>query len=265
MMKKEVALNDATPREILETIIEEQVPGIMSYLSRGRWHVAKVQIVRLGANRLGLEVIQSSSQKPHPVNIRVDQPVGLSIKYGYGKFVFETKVLDLRPSSKPGCGGVLDLSVPDRIEIVQRRSYFRVKVPSNLLVEVVMWHRYMGRDRHSVPRNYWSGRLIDISAGGMQIVVSNDKSPDFKMGQFITLRMTPLPYDQHLVVNAQIRNVLPTADGEKICYGLQLVGLEASVEGRETLKRLCDIVEKYYQMKKANDKEQKCQAQTAQV
>jgi hypothetical protein len=49
-------------------------------------------------------------------------------------------------------------------------------------------------------------------------------------------------------VSAQIRNVLPTADGSAVCLGLQLVGLEASVEGHQTLTRLARTVDQYYHM-----------------
>ena len=51
-----------------------------------------------------------------------------------------------------------------------------------------------------------------------------------------------------LIVNAQIRTVLPTADENAICLGLQLVGLEASQEGRETLTRIAQVVEYYHQI-----------------
>jgi hypothetical protein len=56
--------------------------------------------------------------------------------------------------------------------------------------------------------------------------------------------------------NAQIRNTLPTANGDGVCMGMQIVGLEASAEGRQTLKRLCDIVEQYFQINQSSAKQQ---------
>jgi hypothetical protein len=271
-MNETVRLRGDRPREILQTVIEEKVPAIMSYLSRGKWHVAKVQPTYLGANRLSIQV--SPRKKPHPINIQVDQPVGISLKYGYGKFVFDTTVVDLEASLCPTGGGTIILAVPDRIEIVQRRSYFRVAVPGSLKVNVLLWHRLhatevsacqksqkSGPDSRQMPLDHYrQGRLIDISAGGAQVAVDAGQGPDFKKGQFIGLRFTPLPYETPLMFDAQIRNILPTADNKSFCLGLQIVGLEASPEGRAVLHRLCNVVEQYYQINQSGAKQQDMQS-----
>ena len=330
-MNEVVMLRGAEPREILQAVIEKRIPAIMSYLSKGKWHVAKVLLTNLGANRLSVEVGPQSRHtgfgrascntsqdgnpntgagaremdpilekdrkmeppKPPPVNIQVNQPVGISLKYGYGKFVFDTTVVGLEPSPDPTTGGTIVLAVPDRVEIVQRRSYFRVDVPKSLKVNVLLWHRRRNRgtkneirDTKDETRNYWQGRLVDISAGGAQIVVDDGVSqhplsglgspvqgpegsefakdremeaPDFKKGQFIGLRFTPMPYETPLMFDVQIRNILPTADGKSICLGLQIVGLEASAEGRQVLQRLCNVVERYYQINQSSAKQQEMQ------
>jgi hypothetical protein len=267
-MKEVAMLGAAEPREILQAVIGKKVPAIMSYLSRGKWHVAKVLLTDLGACRLNAEVLPT--KRPHPINIRPDQPVGISVKYGYGKFIFESKVVALEPSSDGTSGGTIALEAPDRIEIVQRRSYFRVEVPESLKVNVLLWHRgqqnmdsksdeeQLGTDGgDQVPAgHYWQGRLIDISAGGAQIALSSADGQDFRNGQFIGIRFTPMPYETPLMFSAQIRNILPTADGKSSCLGVQTVGLEASPEGREVLQRLCGVVERYYQINQSSVKQQ---------
>jgi len=311
-MNEVVMLRGAEPRKILETAIEEEVPAIMTYLSKGKWHVTKVLLTNLGANRLSIKLWPK--EKPHPINpvsnsenrakpqngtisnginIHVNQPVGVSLKYGYGKFVFDTTVVGLEPSpsalsaerhlpqgilrtadceSKSGDrrqSGTIVLALPDRIEIVQRRSYFRVDVPKSLKVNVLLWHRGLNRVPEPVTcepdegqgtrdegQNYWQGRLVDISAGGAQIAVDTAQKPDLKKGQFIGLTFTPMPYEKPLILDAQIRNILPTADGKNICLGLQIVGLEASPEGRGVLQRLCNVVERYFQINQSGAKQQ---------
>jgi hypothetical protein len=152
--------------------------------------------------------------------------------------------------------------VPEQIELVQRRSYFRVDVPCSLKVNVMLWHRCYTEgmaetqqietqtsDSRRMPQGgYWQGKLIDISAGGLQVVVDKEQKPDFIRGQFIGLRFTPLPYEMPLMFGAQIRSILPTAGGNSICLGLRIVGLEASPEGRQVLQRLCSIAEQYHQI-----------------
>ncbi|MHC4545129.1 MAG: flagellar brake protein [Planctomycetota bacterium] len=273
-MNEVVMLRDAEPREILKTAIEEKVPAIMSYLSKNKWHVTKVLLTNLGANRLNIEIWPR--EKPHPINIHTNQSVGVSIKYGYGKFVFDTTVVGLELSRGPdqqGQSGTIVLEVPDRIEIVQRRSYFRVDVPRSLKVNVLIWHRGLNRvpnpklcdpekqgdnsdEAGDKRRDYYKGRLVDISAGGAQIAVDTTQKPDFRKSQFIGLTFTPMPYEKPLILDAQIRNILPTADDKNICLGIQLVGLEASPEGRQVLQRLCNVVEHYFQITQSSAKQQ---------
>jgi hypothetical protein len=291
-MNKVMLLRGNEPEKILQTVIDKKVPAIMSYLSKGKWHVAKVLLSELVGDRLTVDSA-APKKKQHPVNIQANQPVGISFKYEYGKFVFDTTVIGFEPSSSPeadeGWGGTMILAVPDRIEVVQRRSYYRVDVPESLKVKVMLWHRSGRReaqkqihDAAEDVHNYCQGRLVDISAGGAQVVVSySDEAGcpesvrheskfntsrtfcagelDFKKGQFVGMRFTPMPYEMPLVVSAQIRNILPTADGKSASLGLQIVGLEASPEGREVLARLISIVEQYYQINQSGARQQDTQ------
>ena len=272
--EKEIEMNEVMtphgidPEKILKIAIDMKVPVIMSYLSRDKWHVAKILLTNIDGDKLSVESTISSRQRP--INIRVDQPVGISFKHGYGKFIFDTTVKALEPSTDPEthrqCGGIIVLACPDKIEVIQRRSYFRVNVPESLNVKVLLWHRSGKRGekdpKHDITgemNNCCQGRLMDISAGGAQIIVPNQNDAgkaNFKKGQFISMRFTPVPYETPLVLSAQIRNVLPTADEKNASLGLQIVGLETSSEGREVLTRLIGIVEKYYHLNRSGVKQQ---------
>jgi len=298
MNNKVMVLRGNEPEKILRTAINKQIVAIMSYLSKGKWHVAKVLLRELTGDRIAIESA-APKKKLHPLNIQPEQPVGISFKYEYGKFVFDTMVVSLEASSGPevdqGWGGRIILAIPDRIEVVQRRSYFRVEVPQSLKVKVVMWHRSNRRQAEKEilvapdeqshdgqTHNYCQGRLIDISAGGAQVVVpyqpEHDSSADprrdstskvsksfragdldLKKGQFVGMRFTPMPYETPVMISAQIRTVLPISDGSGASLGLQIVGLEASPEGRAVLARLIDIVENYYQINQSGARQQDIQ------
>jgi len=251
MMDGMVMTHGAEPRKILETIIKNQASAIMSYLSKGKWHVAKMVLTEIGANRFIMEA--SPRKKPYPINVKIGQSIGLSVKYGYGKFVFESTVMDLLAGDRPNSGGKVAVLIPPKINVISRRSYFRVAIPAELCVDAIFWHRRCSDDNKvSESESCSHGSLVDISAGGAQVVVSAAKEFDFNKGQFIGVKFTPMPYDKPLMFTAQIRNVLPTADGANYCLGLQIVGLEASDEGMGTLKRLCNVVENYHQINKTS-------------
>ena len=252
-MREGVMLNRAEPRKILKAVIEQGVPAIMSYLSKGKWHVAKVLLSDIRANTFNAEIMPQT--KTHPMNIQIGQPAGMSLKYGYGKFIFETTIVNLEPSQDPTTGGVIVLAVPDKIELIQKRNYFRVKVPKSQDVDVSIWHCSGANDnRLRSSANCWNVRLVDISAGGVQIAINAKDKGNFKLGQFIRMRFVPGAFEQPLMFNAQIRTTLPTADENNICLGLQIVGLEASPQGRKILQRLVEVVERYYQLSRSKSK-----------
>jgi hypothetical protein len=248
--------------ELLTTAVTKQFPAILTYMSKNKWHVSKIVITSYDGRTLHIESTHAINRR-QPINIKVGQPVGLSFKYAYGKFVFDTTVQSLEPSQKPGNGGAIALNRPRQIEVIKRRSYYRVFVPKSLSVKVALWHRISKTANPEIPHKYFEGILTDISAGGAMIAIPHTNTtqegvpakPDFHKGQFIGLRFTPLPYEKPIIFNAQIRNILPTADNTALCLGLQMVGLEASSEGQHTLTRIAEIVETYHQM---NEDEKAC-------
>lgn len=261
-MSEIVMLQGPQSQTILLMVVRDQSPAIMSYLSKDKWHVAKVVMKDLKGGRLYVENCHTCG-KPHPTNIQIDQPVGVNFKHTYGKFVFDTTVVSLEPSGDPEAGGTIVLAEPQQVGVIQRRSYFRVNVPRSLRVNVVLWHRTGYRSQDDRTHAYSEGSLLDISAGGAQVIVPRrDAKPcvstvvredragesEFHKGQFLGVRFTPMPYETPLMFNVQVRSVLPTADHTGLCLGLQIVGLEASEEGRQVLGRLAKIVECYHQI-----------------
>ena len=253
-MNNAFMLGDDESRDLVQKAIETRVPGILSYMSKNKWHVARIVMADIRGRRLHIEVLQGQAGH-QPINIQTGQPVGVSFKYSYGKFLFDALVESFEPSADPSKGGVIVVACPDQVEVIQRRSYYRVNVPASLKVNVAIWHR-SGKSRPDMPiHQYYQGRLVDLSAGGAQIAMecppqesADLQRQDFKKGQYIGVRFTPLPFEMPVSINAQIRNILPTADGSTSCLGLQLVGLEASHEGRQILSRIASIVDQYYQM-----------------
>ncbi|MHC4635202.1 MAG: PilZ domain-containing protein [Planctomycetota bacterium] len=254
-MNEVTILHGTAPRKILRGLLEKKMPVFMSYLVRANWSVARGLVTGLGEDRFDVKL--SPQRRAKPINIHAGQFIGISFKYGYGggydKFVFDSIILDTGFSANGNATDRIILMMPSEIDQVPRRSYVRVEVPASLKISVEFWRRYCSSSEGKVtiaagPR--WDANLVDISVGGMQIAVNDVKPDDFRKGDSVGLRFTPMPHETPLMFNAQIKTVLPTADGTGICYGLQMVGLEASPEGRLVLARLAGIVEQYHQMNK---------------
>lgn len=251
---KTLKLNEVEPRKVLESLIAERLTAILSYTSRDKWHATDVMPVSLGANSVYFEI--SAHKKGYPMNISIGQQVGISLKYDHGKIIFETSVLGFEPSPDRTGGGIIIVEMPSEIKTVSRRSYFRVAVPKSVGVEVSMRrHGHNPTDSVSQADGCWTGDLIDISAGGLQVGVEAYRKPNFKEGQFVDLEFCPMHGAQTLKFKALVRCILPSADEKSICIGMQIIGLEASTEGREVLQQICQVVELYHRMNHSHDKQ----------
>ena len=61
-MSEIVMLEGQESHTVLETVTESRAPAIMSYLSKGKWHVAKVLMRELTGNRLYVEGCRPSKR-----------------------------------------------------------------------------------------------------------------------------------------------------------------------------------------------------------
>jgi c-di-GMP-binding flagellar brake protein YcgR len=246
-MREQEQLKNSEITDLLKTAVLKESQCLMTHVSRGKWHMTKLTLLSTTAGGIQLDITQK--EKHHPININVDQPVGISFKHDFCKYIFESTVIGFEPSVNAKSGGIIVVSMPDRIDRIQRRNYYRVAVPEDLNVRVLFWHRGYNDDVKALPLdNYWQGSLIDISAGGLQIGIDHDQKPNFRQGQLVGLHFTPLPYEQPIQIEAQVRHIAPTVDGSQLCLGLQVIGLEATAEGREMLHRLCNVVKTYFNL-----------------
>ena len=240
-------LRNAEPRTVLNAIAAERTPAIMSYSSSGKMHICKVTLVNLGAAFIEAEI--SPRIKPQPMNIGIGQKTAISLKHGYGKIMFDTAITNLLPSLDRTSGGRVILAIPQKIEIIERRSYYRVPVPQEMQVSARIWHQKSVDDESPCDmKHFWNARMVDISAGGLQVTADASQKQFFKAGQFIAIEFSPMAGEEPLRFNTQIRNIIPTADEEYLCIGLQTVNLEMSAEGRDKLRKICDVVERYHRM-----------------
>jgi len=172
--------------------------------------------------------------------------------YGFDSF-FEIAGMSevvLKPSVEQLSTGTLELRSLDNAEPFQRRNCVRLHIPSPLEINVLLWHSGRKDDYHKMlPGHYWRGRLVDISEGGAQVAIDAAEGTILCKGRLLGMEFKPNPAEPLLAFDAQIREMLPTADGMNTCLGLQFIGLEANPEGRQGLKRLCSSESIYYEAK----------------
>lgn len=129
----------------------------------------------------------------------------------------------------------------------ERRNYVRMRVCETAKLEVLLWHKSSLSDDQYVPiESSFRGRLLDISLSGTQIGLDVTEKHDFKKKQTVGLEFKP--YQTPFLLDAQIREVLPTVNGRGTSLSAEFIGLKKNAEGRQSLKRFCESMERYWQV-----------------
>ncbi|MBE0535584.1 MAG: PilZ domain-containing protein [Phycisphaerae bacterium] len=243
MNEPEVLTAEELTKVVLD-LIDQKAAGVMTHLTSGKWHVCDVFFKAVTPSAIQIEVQQN--EKRIPIDIQINQPVGISVQHQFNKYIFESVVIGLESVLHGTCSGKVVLELPDKSERMQRRAYARTGAPGKLKVKVLFWHRGYLDDTTEAPLdNYWQGRLLDLSAGGMQIAVDVDQGVNFRPGQLVGLQFTPMPHQKPLLLEAQVKHLASKTDGKEFYIGVEFIGLETSGEGRQKLRRLIDIVHEY--------------------
>ena len=112
----------------------------------------------------------------------------------------------------------------------------------------MFWHRGYNDGSNEVPQeNYWQARLLNLSAGGVQITIEPEHAENFRAEQLIGLQFTPMPYERPILIEGLVKHISKTPAG-RLSLGVHSLGLEVNSQGRETLGRVIEIVEKYHQL-----------------
>jgi hypothetical protein len=246
-------LHQISPAGMLQEMMKENIPLFMSVFCSGRWQISRVLVLDVRADTFDIKV--SPRKKNQQIQLNTDQSVGISFQfeYGQGTFIFNTKVVALKSSkAEDNQNEVLVLSMPQQLELVQKQNFKRVQVPASMDVEVALWHKNIPQGKASDCNvqvfHGFRGQLIDICAGGLQVAINRSQGPEFEKDQFVHLEFIPLANETPLKFNAYIRQILPDADQDYMLVGLQILGLEASDEGRMVLQRICSVIQEYRQI-----------------
>lgn len=229
---------------LISLAASQQKTGVMTFLASGRWQAVRVVLLKCNEQTIVLDVLsngQTASQ-----NIRINQPVGLSFRIDFSKYICGSMVVGIDSSVLRGQSGRVLLELPRRIQKIPRRAYQRQPVPKDMNVRVLFWHRGFLEKTGSMPVDcYWQGQLQNISVGGMQLSIGMEKRDCFFIGQLFGIQFTPMCYQKPILAEGQLRHIRENQENYTLSLGIEFLGLEISLEGRVILERLLETVEEY--------------------
>lgn len=163
--------------------------------------------------------------------------IGMSFKLKHHKHIFTATVagtdsVDEGDEAEP----LLSLCWPTRMHRLQRRVFHRVEVPPNRIIRASFW---LGGCRAepagtSADRPVWSGRVSNLSAGGLQIVAPRSPAELLEVGETVGIRLVFGAGSNTVYADAQFRHAEP-ADNHAL-MGFQFLGLAHSSKGRQALQ-----------------------------
>lgn len=180
--------------------------------------------------------------RPEPVNdgqresLSNDVELGVAFRRGHKKCIFLSQIAASSPLAADTAPGTVVLNPPNEVRSVQRRAYQRVVVPSHRFIAAKIWEGGLPSD-NSVSFPISSGRLSNVSVGGVMIDIRSDQNPRLQVGDLVGVEVTQRPGMRPLLVEAQYRHCVMHSD-DRLGLGFQFVGLEHDLPGRSSLEEV---------------------------
>lgn len=249
-MKPRRILSDQETTQILDIAVRDQALAVLSVVNEDNWTCFKSRFLERDANRRFFVLDWGGGEQPPPP-LALGQYVGVSFRYRSRKIMFAT-VLEARGRFVTDGGETIAAARyrwPDSLTELQRRAYFRTPVPAGVAVPASVW--LGGKSQRCAaqesPHVAVAGECVDLSCGGALIRLNQLQPPSWPENQTIGLELH-LPDGRHpVLLDAHYRGTRFDGD-ERLCAAVQFVGLEVSIEGRNTLQRLARCVQRFHRL-----------------
>ncbi len=209
---------------------------VLHVRTKSLWCNWKSQLLAEGDSTL--TVACPPEVRKNPTDIEIGQTIGVAVRKGHKKILFDSELVGQDDRT-----GHLVIRKPLDVQQLQRRTYVRARVPDQLTIPVNLTRLEAdgSADARAMPRR---GILLDLSAGGMSVAVPPDARNKWRPGDVMRCLLPLDPAREPRELTARVRGVERTPQGH-LRMGMQFVGLEASAEGRATLKLIARTTSRF--------------------
>ncbi len=224
--------------EVLNLAAEKQVPAAIIVRDEGEWASFRTRFVGMSRGHILLEM-PAPQPGEEPGEFSPADKVGVSFKLRHHKHLFngtvaETGTVRLDDGSVQT---VLHVCSPTRMQRMQRRAFNRTDVPPNRVVRAAFWVGGLESEPAGTTPDQpvWSGRVVNISAGGLQLVCGQHLGEAVSAGDIVGVRVSFGVGEQNAYADAQLRHAQTDDDG-RTHLGFQFIGLGLSPQSCEALQ-----------------------------
>ncbi|MFH1418938.1 MAG: PilZ domain-containing protein [Planctomycetota bacterium] len=242
-MTRAATLNESTSRTVLDWAAGRQVALTVSLQSQGRWFNTRSRFIRFSPEEQLVQIAfpLPCLADPQP-EVAPGQQLGIAFRRGHKKCIFLGHVVMRRqePTADGQSEDTLLVRVADRLRELQRRAYQRITVPPDVFIAVKIWEG--GPPTPGEPS--WpvcSGRLGNVSAGGILVIVREDQNPRLTVGENVGVELTMQQGAKTILAEAQYRHCCLTGS-DRLGMGFQFVGLEHHLPGHASVADVAEFV-----------------------
>ncbi len=225
--------------EVIRTATERTIPTIITISTDDSWMNLHSRVLAVRGAHLLLELPGLEAGQP-PHEFAPAERIGVSLKLKHHKHIFAgTVVGQERLSLEDGTEvPVLAVVMPTRMQRLQRRAFIRADVPDNRIVRASFWLGGCNAEPAGTSPEHlvWSGRVINLSAGGFQVNTELRAADGLEVGHTVGVRLIFGTEGQTIYADAQFRH-LEFKEGHAL-MGFQFIGLTETQEGRVVLQIL---------------------------
>ncbi len=218
--------------EAIRGAVEKNIPLSVAYFE-DRWFTLHSRFQVLQGEHILLAIPIDQDDRPHA--FQAADKIGLNFKLKHHKYTGSSRVVGIVDDAQgQPC---LAVCFPTHMHRLQRRSFSRVEVPAGRIVRVSVWQG-SSKTEPAGPGSedlVLSGAVLDFSAGGFRLQLSEGQQPPWLTGQPVGVRMLFGPGEKRITADAVFRHV-QSEPGAGISLGFQFVGLAQSSSGRDAMR-----------------------------
>jgi len=236
-------LQDVSPGEIDEAMrLLSENNALLSVTARykGRWVTFRTRVVAGQGDTVWVD-LPKTDHLPTVYTFPNGEQLGVTFNAAHRKFVCQAKVMGME-SYRPEDGGAeqvaLKLRYSHRIRKIERRLCARVSLPPNEGARVTLWlgGQDLCPDEDGIAAAVWSGRVLNISTGGLLVRTSNEAAKFVDPDDIVGIHVLFDGQDEPVAVDARIRHC--AQDGDMALIGIQFLATEEIPENAAALEMI---------------------------
>lgn len=227
--------------EVFRGAIERRLPIVLTRKTDNAWVSCKSRFLAEGPEQTLIVESPGPSEAGISVEFAPGDHVGLSFRRGHKKCLCSTTVTKLTRFALDDGTQVPALAIqrPEAVRQLQRRAYNRSPVQTGATFELAFWEGGLDAEANAGQDDcaVYNGVLVDISAGGFCLSLPEDSDPKLCTGDTVGCQLTVNVERPPIAFDANFRHAGSPNQG-KILLGFQIVGLETTAEGIQTLQKI---------------------------